>query len=473
MISLWLAAAPALAQVVTTGPFSGTYTENFDARPQSTVATECIEDAFGGVARICSEGTVGGMQIRPSLFLASGCTINARSVPHLAASNDGATEIRFDAGMKKVGGYFGTHVSGGELTVLLYGSDNTELLRETISFGGTCAWSWRGYSSEAPIARMRLVHTTRNAFVDLDDLVAVPMNPDDLDADGSPASADCDDLDRSRTPAATEVCDGVDNDCDGSIPADEIDGDSDGALACADCDDSDATRHPGAADLCDGVDDDCDGVDGNTDDEAPLAAKQAGVCKFSEQACGPSGWTEPDYTAIDGYEDREASCDGRDNDCDGSTDETLTAPYVDDATGVCADLRLTCEGFDGWVDNNDRRSVDDYEAVEISCDGLDNDCNGLVDDIGAPPPADKVNGVCAGAAKECVDGAWQEPDYSAIEGYSTEELCDGDLDNDCDGTVMTRCPPAALCGCTSTPASTPAWGLILALSAFRRRSRAR
>ena len=81
----------------------------------------------------------------------------------------------------------------------------------------------------------------------------------DADADGSLACEDCDDEDPARTPGAVEECDGVDNDCDGDVPADEVDADGDGFLACAECEDNDATQYPGALELCDGVDSNCDG----------------------------------------------------------------------------------------------------------------------------------------------------------------------------------------------------------------------
>ena len=105
----------------------------------------------------------------------------------------------------------------------------------------------------------------------------------DQDGDGSARGEDCDDRDPAAYPGAPEVCDGVDNDCDGWID-DEDDGlvdglpfyaDADGdgygtvpltactaaghALIDGDCDDDDALINPGAEDSCDGVDRDCDG----------------------------------------------------------------------------------------------------------------------------------------------------------------------------------------------------------------------
>ena len=88
----------------------------------------------------------------------------------------------------------------------------------------------------------------------------------DLDADGFSAVCDddCDDTDSTVYPGAPELCDGLDTDCDGSIAAYETDADGDGYMLCdSDCDDGDATAYPGAYEFCDGVDNDCDGVADN------------------------------------------------------------------------------------------------------------------------------------------------------------------------------------------------------------------
>lgn len=127
----------------------------------------------------------------------------------------------------------------------------------------------------------------------------------DADGDGVNALAagglDCDDANAAIYPRADEICDALDNDCDGLVDVDDpsllaegalvrfLDGDADGfggaeALLCAeasgwleaggDCDDAVASVNPAATEVCNGLDDDCangaDDADPNVDSASQL-----------------------------------------------------------------------------------------------------------------------------------------------------------------------------------------------------------
>jgi|GEM_PF-1170198 len=225
----------------------------------------------------------------------------------------------------------------------------------------------------------------------------IPADETDDDSDGiAECEGDCNDTIGTVYPGAPELCDGLDTNCDGSIPSEEDDSDEDGFRICeGDCNDTIGTVYPGAPELCDGLDTNCDGlVDINESDND---GDGFSVCNWD---------CNDDDPAINPLADEV--CDGIDNDCDILIDEGFDADY--DEYSICA----------GDCDDNDNETNPGFREI---CDGKDNDCDGNVDE-GADEDGDGYES-WYDCGNDCNDN-------DASINPASSEVCDG-IDNDCDG----------------------------------------
>ncbi len=165
------------------------------------------------------------------------------------------------------------------------------------------------------------------------------------------------------------------------------------------------------SELCDGKDNDCDGL---TDEGFTELTCGVGACARTAPACvaADAGACVPGAPAAE-------TCDGLDNDCDGNVDEGL-APLTC-GVGACARSVVACQG------GVPQACVPGTPAGE-SCNGRDDDCNGLVDD--ALPTLTCGQGACARSVASCSGGQAQ----SCTPGTGATEICNN-LDDDCDGQV--------------------------------------
>ncbi|MBX2802058.1 MAG: hypothetical protein KTR31_30535 [Myxococcales bacterium] len=194
----------------------------------------------------------------------------------------------------------------------------------------------------------------------------------DEDGDGfSEADGDCDDGNPYVNPAADEVCDGVDTDCNGNLPANEADDDDDGWPVCAgDCDDGNADTYPGATEICDGLDNDCNKiVPDKADQDGDGRSICDGDCDDTEGAVYPGA---------------EEICDELDNDCDGGVDNL---DFDGDGHTICSPLG-DCNDKDpnafpvvispGGDDAGQGTEADPYETLAHALANLDDECRMVV-----------------------------------------------------------------------------------------------
>jgi hypothetical protein len=252
-------------------------------------------------------------------------------------------------------------------------------------------------------------------------------------------NTDCDDTDAAVNPAATEVCNGYDDDCDALVDDDDsgvdlstggtwyadtdLDGYGDASVdttACTqpsgtvtdatDCDDTAIAVNPGATEVCNGIDDDCDTLVDDDDSDVDLSTggtwyADTDTDGYGDAAAGTTVCTQPSGTVSDATDCDDTAiavnpgatevCNSIDDDCDALVDDddtsldtsTATTWYADsdgDSYGDSATSSLSCSQPSGTVGNTG--DCDDTEALAWTgatevCDTVDNNCDGTVDEL--------------------------------------------------------------------------------------------
>ena len=319
----------------------------------------------------------------------------------------------------------------------------------------------------------------------------------DASATGSiTVGSDCDDTDADVHPDATEVCDGIDTNCDGEWPTyEELDGDGDLFVPCerneeipwrgegtiaggSDCDDAEPSAFPGNPETCsDDFDNDCDGLTNEADAyDAPMWYRDAdddsfGSADLSVVLCDPGdGWVLTPGDCNDLRADVSPVgtevCDDEDEDedCNGDADDS-------DALGQL-DWYLDSDG-DGWVNydvsvqacnapsgylaysSGDAVDCDDSDAAvspdqDEVCNELDDDCDGEVDEADALDVSEwyrdgdgdgygdpAVTTITCTMPSGYTDNADDCDDAAGDVSPAGVEVCDAAhaVDEDCDGVI--------------------------------------
>ena len=256
----------------------------------------------------------------------------------------------------------------------------------------------------------------------------------------------CDPLEGSQD----ELCDQLDNNCDGQTdepwPVWQV-----CTIGVGEClefgqfvcleDGSEATCNavPGEPvdEICDTLDNDCDGkVDEGLDGlaltaqcyDGPDNTLDVGLCKAGTATCAGGFWTACANQTLPAAE----LCDGLDNDCDDEVDQNNpqggAGCDIEVNLGICVQGILTCQAA-GLV------CVQVNEAEDELCDGLDNNCNGDVDELW--PLGEECTlglGECQATGSIACLPDFMDAACNAVPGLPVDEVCDG-KDNDCNGDV--------------------------------------
>jgi PKD repeat protein len=378
-----------------------------------------------------TEGELGSLLEIPNCPAGSGCQVNVHSYT-TAKTEDSDNAVTLTSSR---------NVSGRTLTVNAIAL--LPMLKENHTFTVDFA-NFRNLAAPQQIG----VHTLSFAIVDENDTLATGsdlfVTCVDADGDGycagNMAGMDCNDMDADVHPGAAEKCNGIDDDCDWEVDEDfwgsgnlgnecgkgicfgyYVCGSGGLGEAC------NSTFRPGdSAEICDNfLDDDCDGVTDEPDCSCPegltvACGTDGGECKAGVKVCEFGSWS-----ACKGeVKGKEEVCNRRDDDCDG---------VIDNVGGGKSAEAAACGCFKGAPPREER------------CNGLDDDCDGRIDEslvcceAGETRSCSDELGACAEGVQKCVEGRWGPCSVEP----ALEETCHNGLDDDCDGEVDEGCPGQA------------------------------
>ncbi len=287
----------------------------------------------------------------------------------------------------------------------------------------------------------------------------------DNDKDGWAKDKDCDDSNPKAYPGAPEICDNnIDDNCN-SITDEkpcicedgkERECGTDKGLCRTGkqiCQNGEWSKCEGAVmpekEVCDGQDNDCDGsIDENLANccqpgETKKCGSDVGECKSGIQKCDAGKWT-----ACEGdVGPKEEVCDGKDNDCDGQIDnikktnkplqrKCYTGPKNTRNKGACKDGVQFCNSGKWGPCQNE------VLPEKELCNGKDDDCDGQIDNIAGTnnplkrncysgPSGTENKGPCRSGVQTCIGGQWGLCQGQVL---PTKEICNNQ-DDDCDGMV--------------------------------------